>query len=72
MEDAGVVRVLIQRRGDMSSNMDVKLEFEELSSLLPEATTLLNSEFLNGENISLSNREAVSRLFMEFLRMGSK
>ncbi len=39
VEDAGVVRVLIQRRGGMSSKMDVKLEFGELSSPLPEAIT---------------------------------
>ncbi len=33
---------------------------------------LLNSEFLNGENIPFSNREAVSRLFMASWPMGSK
>ncbi len=47
------------------------INIEFLDMILPDGK-LLNSEFLNGENIPLFNREAVSRLFMESWPMGSK
>ncbi len=47
----------------------INVEFMDM--ILPDGK-LLNSEFLNGKNISLSNRKAVSKHFMESWPMGSK
>ena len=56
--------------GFNSSTCDF-INVEVLEMIIPDGK-LLNSEFLNGENISLSNREAVIRLFIESWPMGSK
>jgi hypothetical protein len=47
---------------NFSTSDFINVEFMDM--ILPDGK-LLNSEFLNGENISLSNRKAVSKNFME-------
>ncbi len=52
--------------------LDAIVVSKEMVNKVRSSSQLLNSEFLNGENISLSNREAVRKIFMEFWPMGSK